>query len=278
MISGGVGNVKRNFTRFFLIVCTFIGACDQPFSYSPFQVDVPQSIRNTTQVNLERIAAIDTVSNDTFRVALIADTHYHFEALKDALNHINRRNDLTFIIVAGDISENGLQKEFELFHSIMSSSKLPYLTVIGNHDYLANGSEVYRQLYGPLNYSFEFHRVRFVMWDNIRWESGKEPDWQWFKDALSAASEKNAGEPTQLIPFSHIPPSDPQVKDSEDVYTNLISAHHVKTSIHGHTHEFSQIQSEENEIHYITIGSPQKRAYAVLTIMPDRSEVTQVKY
>jgi 3',5'-cyclic-AMP phosphodiesterase len=270
--------VRRNFIRLFLIGCSIIWACDHPFSYSPYGVDVPESIRNTTQLNLERIAALDAVASDTFKVALLADTHYHFEDLKDALNHINRRNDLSFIIVTGDITENGLQKEFELFHSIMQNSKLPYLTVIGNHDYLANGAEVYRQLYGPFNYSFEFHGVRFVMWDNVRWESGKSPDWQWLKNTLSSTSEEHTAEAKQIIPFSHIPPFDPQLRDSAVVYHRMIAAQNVKVSVHGHKHEFSQAHFGGNDIDYITIGSPQKRGYADLTVTRDHAVVTQVKY
>jgi 3',5'-cyclic-AMP phosphodiesterase len=262
----------------FLICCTLLWACDQPFSYSPYEVNVPSSIRNTTAINLQRIAAIDTVANDSFKVALIADTHYHFDKLKEAVDHINQKNDISFIIVVGDISENGLQKEFELFHSIMANAKVPYLTVIGNHDYLANGGVVYKQLYGPYNYIFKFHNVRFVMWDDVRWESNKTPDWQWLHEAMANVSEEHDIEPTQIIPFSHIPPSDPQLRDSSRVYYKLMTQHNVKVSIHGHTHEFSKNIPYGNGTAYITIGSPQKRAYAELIVTSDTTMVRQIKY
>src|SRR5688572_774463 len=90
-----------------LIICLcFFGACDHPFSYSPFEAAVPGPLQNTTEKNLQKIVALDTLSSGEFKVALLADPHYHLNDLRDALEAIDQKNNVAFIIVAGDLTEN----------------------------------------------------------------------------------------------------------------------------------------------------------------------------
>src|SRR5688572_25900860 len=81
-------------------------ACDNPFSYSPFEARVAEELQNTTAKNLQRIAQLDTSAHRPFKVALIADSHYHFDNLRDALADIHQKNSAAFILVVGDIAEN----------------------------------------------------------------------------------------------------------------------------------------------------------------------------
>jgi 3',5'-cyclic AMP phosphodiesterase CpdA len=263
-----------------LFLFALVGGCDNPFSFSPFEARVPGELRNTTEKNLRMIEAIENSNDSIFSVALLSDTHYHFDNLRDAVKDINARNDIAFIIVTGDISENGLQKEFELFHRIMAGSNRPYLTVIGNHDYLSNGAEVYRQIFGPFNYSFTFHHVKFVMWDNVLWESNKYPDWEWLVKALSEpGGEKEGGSSYHhIIPFSHIPPFDGQLLADAADFHELLKANKVTVSIHGHKHAYSDNELYGDGIRYVTVGSPQKRAYAILTITPSTASVRKIAY
>ena len=267
----------RNLIRVILICTSVFWACDDPFSYSPYEVSVPVEIRNTTQKNLELIALSDTTSARPFKIALLADSHYFFEELQEAISHINERRDLDFIIVVGDIADNGLQEEFESFYNIMALSRLPYLTVIGNHDYLSNGAKVYQHMFGPLNYSFTYRGVKFVMWDDVVWESPEPPDWQWFKDEISGVDEQKSNY-RQIIPISHIPPEDPQLMDSAIVYHQLMVDHNITMSVHGHQHEYNLKNTFGDNVEYLIVGSPQYRAYAVLTIGDDAITTEKVEF
>jgi predicted phosphodiesterase len=264
-----------------LILLAVLWACENPFSYSPFEANVPKEIRNTTDRNLQKIARLDSVITDSiFHVAVISDAHYHLNSLRDAISNINSNENFSFIIVVGDITENGLQKEFELFHSIMKNSKKPYLTVIGNHDYLSNGGIVYQQIFGPVNYSFTFQNVKFVMWDNVLWESNKVPDWEWFKHTLRQPAQEEGGSSPyrHIIPFSHIPPFDGQLKDSAESFHELLRKHEVKFSVHGHKHEYSYRELFGDGIQYVTVGSPQHREYTWLTISPGQMTFKKMEY
>lgn len=269
---------KIGFTVFVFVLWLF-GACDNPVSYSPFEANVAQALRHTTQKNLDKISKIDTIDNPPFKVALISDVHYHYSELRDAIAHINKKNDIAFIIVTGDITENGLQKEFELFHHVMASANKPYLTVIGNHDHLSNGGKVYQQIFGPLNYSFTFHNVKFVMWDNVLWESNKTPDWEWFNDSLGKIKDGEHNVPYHhIIPVSHIPPFDSQLSPRADAFHALLRDSKVKLSVHGHRHTYFSDELFGDGINYMTVGSPQYRGYAQLTVTPDEVVVTKIEY
>jgi 3',5'-cyclic AMP phosphodiesterase CpdA len=58
-----------------------------------------------------------------------------------------------FVIHGGDISDFGLTKEFLWMRDIMNGLKAPYVVIIGNHGCLANGTEIYRKIFGEENFS-----------------------------------------------------------------------------------------------------------------------------
>ena len=266
----------KHFFRNTLLASIILLGCDNPFSYSPFETTVDDRYRNTTTLNLERLGQIDTLTNPVFKIALISDTHYHFDDTRDAINHINEKGEASFVIATGDITENGLKKEFEIFHNIMAHLHSPYLTVIGNHDYLANGGDVYRQMFGAFNYTFTFQGVRFIMFDNVIWESNKEADFQWLENAFSEADETEPVRHTLI--FSHIPPFDGQLKEKRELFHSMLMQNDVKVSVHGHKHEYFSGELMGDGVRYVTVGSPQKRSYALLTITEDEITVEKVPF
>lgn len=256
-----------------LVVITFLFSCDRPFAFSPFEARVDASLQGTTKKNLERLRAVNSGDSKPFTVALLADTHYHFDNLADALREINKKDHIAFVIVAGDLAESGLVKDFEYFHSVMAGLKKPYLTTIGNHDYLAQGGLVYQQMFGAFNYAFVFNNVKFVMFDNVRWESNKIPDYGWLQNELAA----NHGY-DHVIPVSHIPPFDKQFTEHREYYHRLLLENNITLSLHGHKHEFSRGFVMGDSVEYVTIGSPQKRAYCELHVSPGDLTLEKVSF
>jgi Icc protein len=264
-----------------IVLALLMLSCDDPFSYSPFEARVSNEFRNTTKKNLDRIRTLEASSDTAFTIALISDSHYHFNNLKDALDDIDARPSVQFIIVIGDITENGLQKEYEIFHTIMSGSIKPWLTVVGNHDHLSNGGALYQQMFGELNYSFTFGGTKFVIWDNILWESNRAPDWEWLRNELGSSYEQTGitSPINHVTPMSHIPPFDGQLLDSAEVFNNLLKANSVEYSMHGHKHTYSAEKLfDDGDVTYVTVGSPQHRTYTLLTASPRQVFIEQIKY
>jgi 3',5'-cyclic-AMP phosphodiesterase len=247
--------------------------CESPFTYSPYEADVEEQYRNTTQKNLERIRSIPVNETQEFRVALLSDTHYHFDDLSDAIEVINQKKDVSFVIVTGDIAESGLLKEFEFFHNIMSGLNKPYLTVIGNHDYLSNGAHIYQDMFGARNYSFVFKNVKFVMFDNVTMESNRTPDMEWFGQEVI-----NSGGHIHIIPFSHIFLFDKQFAKLREGYYRLLKDNGIALSVNGHKHDYEYDNYFEDEVYFLTIPSPDKRAYVELLISPSGIQVEKIDY
>lgn len=256
-----------------LVFAAFFFSCDPWFAYSPYGANVDDAYHGTTEKNLDLINAMDAGDSKPFKVALLSDPHYHYSKLEDAIARINSDPDYAFVIVAGDLTENGLQQEFVFFHETMMRLKIPYLTVIGNHDYLSNGEMVYKQMYGPYNYTFDFNNTRFVLFDNNTIESEKEPDMDWFGKSI-----RNDDGYDHVVPIAHIPPYDVQMQKEKVAYHELLTENRISLSIHGHRHDFSKEDLFGEGTFYVTISSPQKRTYTELIVTPDALEVKKIEY
>jgi 3',5'-cyclic-AMP phosphodiesterase len=248
-------------------------SCDPWFSYSPYESRLEESYTDITQKNLELIKSLSVGDSKPFKVALLSDSHYHFRKLDEAIIDINQRDYFDFVIVTGDIADNGLKQEFIYFHESMKNLTIPYLTVIGNHDYLANGEHVYGKMFGPYNYTFVYNNIKFVLFDNVRWESEKVPDFGWLARELN----NNDGY-DHVIPFSHIPPFDGQMEGFRTGFHQLMVQNKIRYSIHGHSHDYSLAELYGNGVLYHTVSSPQFNAYTELSIWPDSIGIQKIAY
>jgi Icc protein len=130
-------------------------------------------------------------------------------------------------------------------------------------------------MFGAFNYRFRFSGVTFVMFDNVIWESNKSADYEWLASALSEADDVPI---RHKIVFSHIPPFDGQLADKKQQFHSMLLQNNVNLSVHGHRHTYYNDHYFEDQIRYVTVGSPQYRSYAILTITQDQIVVEQIPY
>lgn len=253
----------------FIAVVIFVKACENPFEYSVYQANVKDGNKNTTTKNLDLLKDIQVASGD-FKFAFIADTHYFYDNLKSVVNDINKNDEILFVIVGGDLTEQALLKEYEMFYDIMKTLDKPYLTVIGNHDYKSNGNVIYKSMFGDYNYTFQFNNNKFILFDNIIWESNKDPDFSWLSKELSDHALYN-----QVFVIAHIPPfGDQLTTEIEQKYRTLLEDNHVSLSIHGHTH--TQV-CEKNIVSYLSVDSMKEAAYSIVSVEKDAFSVEHIK-
>ena len=249
-------------------------ACEGLFEYSPYQALVNDKYKNTTSKNLDKIKIFNLTSTDTFKLAVIADSHYQYNDLGDALEDINNDSEIIFVLHAGDFTHFGMLKEYEIFHKILDDLKTPYLTVIGNHDYLSNGEKIYQEMFGELNYSFVFNNNKFILFDNIVWESNKKPDFGWLEEELSDNHSYD-----QVFVLAHIPPfADQFDTEKENRYKNLLADNNVKLSIHGHIHTYYYTDTYNDSVKYLVVPNSKKRSYCIITVNNDSFTVEKVDY
>lgn len=131
--------------------------CDM-IEYHPYDLN----IKGDTDINRKNIQTIEANLNgkEEFSFVLISDTQRWYDETEDAVNAINERNDVDFVIHCGDLSDFGMKMEFEKQRDILNRLSVPYVCLLGNHDCLATGKEVFNTIFGDENFAFTAGNVR----------------------------------------------------------------------------------------------------------------------
>ena len=234
----------NNFKNYSVIILLFLFTSCEPFEFSPYEVPhLKESETNLNAKNIEKISSISSVNADSFNFAIISDTHIEYSTLEEVVNQINNDNDIRFVIHLGDMTDGGLYKEYNWTNEKMSKLNVPYIMVIGNHDYLSNGKLIYDKMYGSSSFTFIFNKTKFVCFDDVVWENNNtNPDFNWLNTNLS---DNNLYKNTFV--FSHIPPFSDQFNEyCELTFNNILASNNVKCSFHGHVHSYSFEQHYNN--------------------------------
>ncbi|PZX15311.1 calcineurin-like phosphoesterase family protein [Breznakibacter xylanolyticus] len=198
-------------------------------------------------------------------MALIGDSHTYYDDFEDQVAAINRMDSIDFVIHMGDLTLSGINREFQWYGRIIDNLSLPVITLIGNHDCLSNGELVYREMFGPFNFSLVYNNCQLVFFDDNIWERNvKDPDFQWLHNEL----QNGKGVSHQLV-FAHIHPWDGQFSVGNTyLYNQIMESNNVTASIHGHAHKFSY-DKRFGKIPYLITGDSTDREVVVLEVQKD---------
>lgn len=249
------------------ISCLLIVGCSEPFEYSPFDTDV--SSRGYNLSNAEVISSIS--KKDTLKFAFISDPHNNYDELYEAIRRINKYDDLQFVVCCGDVTTFGLAWEYKKYCDLINNSSLPVITVIGNHDYVSNGSIIYKRLFGPTNLSFVCGKYKFIAFDDVIWENNNKcPDFEW----LSGELENNA---TYHILMAHLPPWDSQLDSTyNQIFRQTVNRKNTILCLHGHQHAF--LETEYNGIHTLVANCIKNKEFDIIELTGDTASIKQILY
>lgn len=253
-------------TGFFFVLCLIISACSDIFEYSPFDSDVSSQDINSDHINRVTNGPV----MDTLKFAVFSDVHEDYDAMVDALNDINRKKEAAFVIVNGDVTNAGLSQEFEWYASTIPSSGIPVITVIGNHDCLANGLLIYKRMFGPYNRSFVTGDYKFILFNNIIWENNlTSPDYEWLREEL-------AGERHNII-MSHMPPITSDIGALHRiVYNSIADSTNTMMAIHSSAHRYSEY--DYYGIPSLITTTVKDREYYLIKAFNGEFKVTRVNF
>ena len=218
-----------------LSAATLLTACDL-IDYHPYdgRLDSDTS-REINPANIERIEKV-CEGKDTIRFIFMGDTQRSYNETEDFVKYVNQLDSIDFIIHGGDYTEFGLKKEFEWNDDILSKLKVPYVGLIGNHDVIGNGDQVFRKIFGNENFSFVVSDVKFVCLNTNAIEydySHPVPDFNFLKNEI-ADSTRNK----RTIVVMHAPPGNEQfdnnVKDVFQLYIKTLPS--LMFCLHAHNH------------------------------------------
>jgi len=233
-----------------------------------------------TDVNAKEIRTLASkASGSPIRIAVSGDTQRKYNESKLFVEHINSRNDIDFVVLNGDVSDFGLLLEFDGIYKIYSGLKVPFITVIGNHDQVANGYDIFQRMFGQTNFTFNYAGVKFVCHDSNSREhnfDGLIPDISWLKQNLKLDLNTQ-----HIVALSHVPPTDgdfdPELRNNyEDLMNNTPG---MLASIHSHQHSPDVIYRQDGKgIPFIITNAIVNRAYTIIDISNEQLTAQAVNF
>ncbi len=256
-------------------VILLLGACENIIEYSPYKAGVKVS---DSDLNIKAIESIQQNGTDyfvPFSIGIFGDTHTYYDEFEKQVRYFNRKDDIDFVVHMGDLTLSGIYREFLWYRDLSSGLKHPLLTIIGNHDYLSNGELLYKEMFGPYNFTMVYNNCLFVFLDDVIWEKNVEdPDFDWLEEVL----KDSEGYKYRFV-FSHIPPwSDPFSRGNEYYYNRLMHEYNVDLSLHGHTHRFYYGQMYETGPPYFTASSSKQGEVFFLDLDEDGFEIRMERF
>ena len=246
-----------------LVLLTLLMSCDL-IDYSPHEINLYQNEKNLIEKGI-KIVQENALKDDTIIFALTGDTQLRLDQVEDFVGHVNDMGNIDFTLICGDLTNFGLFEEFKWLHEELKVLNHPYLPVIGNHDFIANGPKIFKEMYGPFDYSFIVGNFKFVAINTNSIEFGFDgtvPNIGWLKTQLAdTIGIKN------IFVFSHIMPwSDDFDENLEVPFSSTLAASKVKVSFHGHHHNFESDERYNDGVQYVITGSTGKRSFILIKL------------
>jgi len=249
----------------FLLVFISIALTLGCIEYNPYEVKPDKDARD---LNVQNIQLINQISEkDTFIFVFAGDAQRFYDEASDLVDKVNKDSTIDFVVFAGDFTDFGLQFEYTKMNSIIKNLSVPYLLVVGNHDLLYNGEEIFDEMFGDqLDFSFDFYGFRFVFVNTNSREyefNGKVPNVNWMNTVFSDTANYE-----RAIVVMHVPPGntdfDPNlIQEFVDV---VHSNGKTILSLNGHLHHFNSSYPYSGDIHYLSSDALDKCKYLKIKI------------
>ena len=180
---------------------------------------------------------------NNFSFLVISDTHY-YNSQPYYIKSIDANKttwDLSFVIIAGDIVQAGMQDQFDLAAADFATTTLPVYPVIGNHDLFNNGFEIYRNVFGRTVYDMKIGNMLHMIFIDTANGTVGELQMNWLENILKGSDAK------YRIVFSHYNLTDSEEWQTFTTYSypdevyylfNLFDTYNVDYCVAGHLHEY----------------------------------------
>jgi len=251
-------------------------SCDL-FEYQPYD----GRISGETGINATNIKRIEenTEGKDTIRFVMMGDSQRWYDETEDFVKSLNKRNDIDFVIHGGDMSDFGATKEFMWMRDIMNSLKVPYVAILGNHDCLGNGEDIYEEIFGEENFSFMAGKTKFVCLNTNALEydySHPVPDFTFINNELKNKSPNQE----KTVIAMHVRPLGVQFNNNSaqlfEYYVKQFPGIQFCLNAHDHNIEVEDIFNDG--IIYYGSNCMKDRSYLLFTITPKGYTYEVVRY
>lgn len=181
----------------------------------------------------------------TFRFAQLTDIHLNqnnpnpTEDLLRSIAQINATDSLDFVLVTGDLTEEGDNATLRKVKQCLDLLRYPYYTVMGNHEtkWSESGCTMFSKIFGGERFSFYHKGIQFIGFNTgpfMRMAFGhvKPQDISWIQSTI-----KDKKQPVILV--THYPILEGDVDNWYEV-TDAVKPYNIRLFIGGHYHRNKQ--------------------------------------
>lgn len=177
-----------------------------------------------------------------FRFALLTDIHVTqkgtaFDDLQNSIHQVNRTQDIDFVLVTGDITEEGDRASMQRVKAALDQLKVKYYIIPGNHEtkWSESGVTDFGHIFGGERFKFEHKGFLFLGFNSgplMRMADGHvvPQDITWLKKEL-----KKAGKEKPVFLVTHYPMLKGDVDNWYDV-TDAVRPYNIRAFLGGHYH------------------------------------------
>jgi len=264
-----------------IVIAVFLGsgflACREVFDVHPYDMH----FNGASKINATQIVRLKELceDKDTLHIAFISDTHGWYAQTKDEIADINKHPEIDFVIHCGDLTDTGTTKEYESIRNELGMLEVPYIALIGNHDFLGTGDQSYVWMFGSKNFSFIVNRIKFVCLDTNAMEYDRVaavPDFNYMEQEMVADSS----EFDRTIIVMHAAPYSDEFNNNVSKVFNYYTLQYrgLMFCVNGHDHiDVTRRIYEDGPIYY-GIDCALHRNYKIFTITPDGYEEERIDY
>lgn len=214
-----------------LFIFMGFGSSCAKFRDSPFSDEIFNPSRD---LNIQAQDGLGGVDNDgKIRIAVFGDSHQNYRNLEDVIGEIIEAPDIDFVVNLGDMTNSGYNYEYDQFLDSYTRIHMPIFSVIGNHDAVGAGPEIYEKVFGPSNYYFETGDQRFIFFNSANLEDPSRFNPQWLLDTVLSSTKG-------IIIFTHVPLQDEERFQgvNKTLMNQVMTNPRVQAVINGHNHIF----------------------------------------
>ncbi len=260
-----------------VLLCAFVAAGCDAIDYHPYDTRMD----GETDINAKNIQRIEAEcrGREELCFAVISDTQRWYDETKAAVRSINAREEIDFVLHLGDLTDFGITKEFEWMRRELEKLRVPYVCLIGNHDCLGTGPDVFRKMYGALNFSFDAGNTHFVGLNTNAIEfdySDAVPDFSFIK------TDRNnvPAEAERTVVMMHSRPFSDQFNNNiaEFFQAEMRKYPGLAFCLCGHEHHSGEFDLFGDGIIYYRCGAAKHREYLLFTLTKEGTTYEKVAY
>jgi outer membrane protein assembly factor BamB/exopolysaccharide biosynthesis protein/Icc-related predicted phosphoesterase len=179
-----------------------------------------------------------------FKFAFFTDIHTGTatseEDLMRCIEDVNSQDDIDFVIVNGDVTENGLNSELKTVKYRLDKLNKKYYAIAGNHEtkWTESGHTRFAQLFGDTKVAFQHKGIQFVGFSSgpvLRMgDAHVSPrEIKWIENTLQSMESLNQ----PVIVFTHVPLIEPadQIDNGHEI-ADIIRKYNTRVILNGHYH------------------------------------------